>query len=841
MTNNFAIIIPSMKRPLKRLLLLILTITLIGISVRALWYLNTTYLPRVIKTLIIDKAADRGITARIANIRIHPFKGFIVSQLSFTDPAQEKELLFIEQLTTKPFLLPLFKKQLIFPSVTIDGARLSVVRDEAGALTLQQFFSSSFQPSKTSISAFIYSLNIYESTLGFENKNTQFPLELTAELKKAQCKILPSGISFSLQGNLSDATQSTPLESTGEFHWNTQELNATMNLTNLDFLPYLSYFKKPPFQSKRFPINTLQAKFTIKDKQLSCALNAQLTDADIVIQQFSFSQVNADAALSLRYNMAQRKLLDYQITLHSVRADSKETQQFPAAHINNAQLTINADTINFTKIPLVALNIPIALTGKLVKTANRPSYSFTARAEIQLPTLQTALSDYRNINSDFLAAEGTAQVVVAVEKSPHNTTVQVNGSADLTDAILKLKNKDITLEHLNGTMQFSQNSVRWDNIAFDFLDHSLTSSATISEFKHPRVHLSLSGKELSVASEFNFDKSKKEIHVEAFDGKWHNSILALKTIIDVNSSSVSIKNARFKSRLDLKDLTATEFLRKKLPKKLKPMGSVTITGRLQGNVQSPEKLLAYATATSATFSLYDLQFSKTKMEIAYETGQLKIPSFTGLLYEGNIEATGLIDLLKQHHPFAVRINATDVNLAHASKDLPFVEQTYAGTLDATCVLNGSGSTLDALKGQCALLIRDGNLWEFNPLQGLGEFLFIPRYSGIVFKEANGNFVIIDRKIITEDLVMKSNALALSGEGSLDFDGNLDFRIVPRALASISSELGKIEGYVGGIFSEIGGIAVVELTGTVKKPKFNKRIIAGEFLKRLKGLIFGGNE
>jgi len=85
--------------------------------------------------------------------------------------------------------------------------------------------------------------------------------------------------------------------------------------------------------------------------------------------------------------------------------------------------------------------------------------------------------------------------------------------------------------------------------------------------------------------------------------------------------------------------------------------------------------------------------------------------------------------------------------------------------------------------------------------------------------------------------MRSDILALLWEGSLDFDGNLNFTITPKVLEKISDLPNEFEQFIGGILSETGGFVIINLTGTIKEPKFTKKFVVGELLKKLKNMIF----
>jgi hypothetical protein len=171
--------------------------------------------------------------------------------------------------------------------------------------------------------------------------------------------------------------------------------------------------------------------------------------------------------------------------------------------------------------------------------------------------------------------------------------------------------------------------------------------------------------------------------------------------------------------------------------------------------------------------------------------------------------------------------------------------------------------LPSLKGQGQFLIKDGYLWEFNPLKKLGDFLFIPRYQTLVFKEAKADFTIQDQKVSTDNLTLNSNIITLVCEGNMDFAGNLDFEIAPYPVTQQSQEppttpetqTTPIASILNEQMSKLAGISLVQVTGTIQNPKISMKMVTKEVVDKLKegvtdtvktikgvlGSIFGGSQ
>ncbi|MBL7132435.1 MAG: hypothetical protein ISS45_13755, partial [Candidatus Omnitrophica bacterium] len=247
----------------------------------------------------------------------------------------------------------------------------------------------------------------------------------------------------------------------------------------------------------------------------------------------------------------------------------------------------------------------------------------------------------------------------------------------------------------------------------------------------------------------------------------------------------------------------------------------------------PTLLTAIMNCSSDELKIYNYKLKNLDMQLVQENQQIKIPQYSCNFYDGTISANGLIDLEKATLPYAFKVIADNISLAKLKLDIPIKDKNLRGTLFSTIILSGQIDSLQDLKAQGEFLVRDGYLWGFNPLKKLGDFLFIPKYETLIFKEANGQFNIYNKKISLENVILSSDVLLLSCEGVIDFMGNLDLDITPKPISDITENLDEYEKFFAGIFSEAGGVVSVKITGTVQNPKFEKKIIVLQILDQIK--------
>ena len=143
---------------------------------------------------------------------------------------------------------------------------------------------------------------------------------------------------------------------------------------------------------------------------------------------------------------------------------------------------------------------------------------------------------------------------------------------------------------------------------------------------------------------------------------------------------------------------------------------------------------------------------------------------------------------------------------------------------------------------------ENNFFDFFVFSGIANILYIPGVSKIIFGEARGTFTISNKKAYTEDTEMSSQEMSLVGNGTVDFDGNLDFQITAafdKGLLEVASPLGPFRDFL--IDKEGHYLGDINLSGTTKEPKFKinpipiNKIFQNKLIDNIKGIFGGGSE
>ncbi|MDD4879478.1 MAG: AsmA family protein [Candidatus Omnitrophica bacterium] len=356
----------------------------------------------------------------------------------------------------------------------------------------------------------------------------------------------------------------------------------------------------------------------------------------------------------------------------------------------------------------------------------------------------------------------------------------------------------------------------------------------------------------SLSSSFEFKgKTKKQetwdLLLNKFEGKSSAVDLAVfGSISDFKDPLLDVRGS-----LD----TTFEELKKFMPPQQAEMltksevdGDVALKFVFKGRQKAQDTWQADLIADSPQINIKKLKFAGCHLETKFKDKFLTFPRVTANPYDGTLAANAVIDFSQQNPQYVVQVAVRDIDISRWKNDTEAKDKNLQGRFSANADLGGFGSNLETLKGKGRFEIKDGHFWELPVFSGIANILYIPGVSNIVFGEARGTFSIANKKVYTEDTRMISEQMSLTGNGSMDFDGKLDFQITAtfdKGLLQVASPLGPFRDFL--IDKEGNYLGNITLSGTTKEPKFDpkfpslNKILQNKLFNNIKNGIFGGEE
>jgi hypothetical protein len=318
--------------------------------------------------------------------------------------------------------------------------------------------------------------------------------------------------------------------------------------------------------------------------------------------------------------------------------------------------------------------------------------------------------------------------------------------------------------------------------------------------------------------------------------KLPDSDLAIKGTINIEEPQTPLFNLTLESNISLKD--TFRFLPANISenlKKIKVDGLCKVNGFLNGNAKEMKSWNAQLRLSSDTLSLYDLKLNNLYFTLQQKDGLINTDDLSANLYAGNLALQFGLNLLGNVPNYTAKLGLSNVDLAKLKMDTKLKDKDISGLLNMRLNLQGTTAGLATLQGDGTISVREGKLWELNLFKGLGEFLFLPIYHKIVFRDATANFLVRNSAIEIADSFLSSEELELSGTGKLQFDGSLDLALnsqINENLLKDSPDLRKITSAV------LGNLLVIKISGTIQKPEY--KIVPGtkEIINQIKRFFFG---
>jgi|GEM_PF-3055069 len=389
----------------------------------------------------------------------------------------------------------------------------------------------------------------------------------------------------------------------------------------------------------------------------------------------------------------------------------------------------------------------------------------------------------------------------------------------------------------SGTVLFNtkEENIRWNFSGAHYLEKNYNFEGNLKGFETPHVNASLTGQGISFKA--NFIKEKDFYTISSLKGRYLNSTFNIRGKINPKKE-MSLNGGVVIDADDLKILLpkhAATF------KQMKPQGRCAFEAEITGPLNNVRLWNIKTKATSASLKLYGLTIKDVKLDYAQmdQKGYINELSFNA--YKGHGVIKGNLNLShKDSLHYLLNGTLKDLELNDLKNDTPAKDKILYGACFLNVSVEGNIQDSNSARGAGSLLIKKGNLWEFNPLKGLGNFLLIPRFTNIVFTNAQGNFTIEDGFLKTDDFELLGPEMGLIAEGKMSFKGDLDFLVNTQIIQSGPKETPEQEdtarSEIAQVVSKKGSLTGIKISGTTKEPKYKIQPIAENILQKFSDIF-----
>ncbi|MDD5129849.1 MAG: DUF748 domain-containing protein [Candidatus Omnitrophica bacterium] len=799
----------------------ILLLIISGVTV----YLNKVLLPKKIKALIISTLTEQtGKHVTLKSLEFSIFRGLVLRDLVISDG--EKVILSTRQATCTVFIWPIFKKQIIIPSVNFKAPYIFIQRRADNSFNLQDFFVLTKPAAKKSdFSVAVFKLVISSGNIAFQDDAVAGGFK--KELRNIQLNLhlgLPVKLKFNLAAELAGQPAAF-INASGEYKILNRELTGEFNLKNLSIQELGAYSNLGDMISG---LVNLQGQVNLKNQLLQVNLSAGG-------QGFIFTKEDLKAKLDstlqskINYNLDTKKL-EFNGICDIQKADIAGLEFLGQVKNLNGKFV-------FDQRSLVADSLKAELMGLPFKV-NLGIKDFSTRVlnistDFDLSILPAVAKEKFNF-SGITSSGGSA--VLSVKLHPDNQgSWVVQGDLGVTGATLKLDKIEGLFEDIRATLEFSKQGLSWKDTKFRYKGISYQTGGTLSNFTAPQIKARFSSDDLSLTGDLNL--SGKRIKIVQLKGKYLDSQFLVSG--DIDQSDPAKLQAALTGSVNLELSNLNKLLEKIYPavKTISPAGQLDTQFSLSGPIADFKNCYLQVKSTSSNLSLYGLKVTDLSLGILLEQAIAKITAVDITFYDGVIQGSGALNLSTKDLAYQLELKASGIDLGKLKLDTPSKNKNISGTFVGEVKLNGAGSNLDSLDAAGSFAVSHGRLGELNLLQGLGKLLLAKDLASIEFTGCSCDFLLKNKFIYTDRFKIHSNIVNLTGPVKIGFDNSLEGALDVEILSEMIPLDGTFKDVTTAIIGKGGKFGVIKLSGSLSEPKYSFKTAVGSIIQGLTNMIF----
>ncbi|MFH0764748.1 MAG: DUF748 domain-containing protein [Candidatus Omnitrophota bacterium] len=772
----------------------------------AIAYLCAITLPARAKTLITAEIENAtGKSTLIRSMRFEILKGLVLDGLVLYDNAS---VIIRAKEATSGFLIPpVFRKKVIIPKILIKSPFILVERRADNSFNVPELIPRDYV-SKSGVPVAIYSIVIRDGVINFTDKTLSPPFVKRIENADIDIRLaLPDRITLNIDCIIpSDAP--AKIKASGEYKIPKKESSARITVKNFSPKEFVDYYRTAGLS---FPGGLLDAGMDLRIKEgiIDAGVNAS-TKKLVVSRDNVRATLDSNVKAILQYD-AVFKHLKYAGDIYIDYMDIAGIDTVGKLENIKAKVEFNNSRVSSDNITANAFGIPWKARINLVNFDN-PVFDIYAASETHLSVLRKILADNFNIKLPTDIA-GKSNIDLAVQIEPGNPP-KLNGYIQMSDAVISLGSSNFPIEHINGEAQFTANSLTWSGLGLMYRGRTYKASGALTNFESPDVQLDVASEEISFKSIFAVDD--KLIKLTRLDGRYYDSEFSAAGRLGLDGPDSVKADINGRIDLELNDLLEA-FKSSPDLQKAKPAGRLELEFALKGDMKDLKRCDIAARAKSGRVSLYGMELTGLTSDYAQSEGAGYIKSSNSSFYGGSMSTTGRINWASKELPYSFILNIKGAKLEKYKKDTEMKSKDLAGDIKLYAHLSGSFKDASTLTGLGKISIAKGKLWQLDLFGGLGMLIFTSDFSDVVFAEGSCDFKIKDKVFYTNNISLKSDLLDLYGTGALGFDRSVSALLRPEL-----AEDAMYPGFRKNIATAIGKGTLIEVSGTLKDPKYKAR-------------------
>jgi len=255
--------------------------------------------------------------------------------------------------------------------------------------------------------------------------------------------------------------------------------------------------------------------------------------------------------------------------------------------------------------------------------------------------------------------------------------------------------------------------------------------------------------------------------------------------------------------------------------KLNPQGRIKLTAQANGKWKDWQNWSGALKGNSEQATIKKINFDRLFFDIKMENKKISLIKLTAEPCGGTLNSTAFIDLGSEQRYWRGDLQLANINLGGLASDLDQKWQNVSGDLSSSVMAEGYGKNAETIIGKGWLEVGEGGFWKMPLFVGLANKLYFPNLTKTLFSRGFATFAIANKSISTSDLSLQGSELNLLANGSIDFDGKLDFTITTELAEGLISKTPKFGKIATAIMGGLWNYAIkLRLEGTIEEPKYS---------------------
>lgn len=812
----------------RKILLVILLILLIFSS--AIFVLNNYYLPLKVKALAIKLIAEQtNKEVSLASVQLNIFKGLVLRDVVIGD--KNAEIIRFKEASFTFLIWPFFKKKIIVPQISIIEPYLLLERRKDNSINLLDLFKAKSNQSEGKFNIFINKVIIKKGKVIFVDNTLNAPVKKNIEdIGLALSFSFPSNVKFNLHARI-NSEKVMELAVLGKYDILKNVLDSKFSLKNFSPQAFKEYLLMQGFSFNKGLVDAA-GTVQLNNKIISSSLALNTEDLSISKEEFNISLKGALES-KISYDLINKKLL------FSGRAKLAQTDIFGLDYIEAIE-DISGD-FSFDNSKLVSDNLAASCLGFPVKAklsltdyAN-PSLHLNGTFKPEFNFIWEILKTKFSLDWPITKVSGNGLVFFDLKtKLPFVGPPQINGFLDLKEGKIEALKLNGPIDGISGRINFTTNSLNWDDLIFNFSGKKYQFSGLLSDFSSPLLKSSLTSFPLKLISEIRF--SRGNILLNSLNAIYNESTVNLKGTLSTLENAKPFVDVNGNARLELNDFPQLFNLSKELTDKLKLGGNFGASFTLKGNPQDLKNCSIKALANADNVSLYGLKLDDVSLDYAQVPKRGEIQFCRINLYGGILDLRGILDFNKESPEFIAKAIINNLDIAKLKLDTQLKKQDISGTLHAEADFSFPFNNFSSINSRGLIVIKDGNLWQLDLFKGMGALLFTTDYTNIKFTEGSCNFRIQNKRFFTDDLILRSMLADIEGSLGIGFDESILAKLNVH-VAMEAPLTGTFKDVTTKILGQADRFGIIEISGTLKKPEYKFKPAVPEIIESLKNIFF----